>query len=129
MILLARRGGATDSQLGLDPGNVSRGVRAGLAAGIPIAAVSALGGYIPMTARFFRDERTVHVGALGAAHEVLVRIPLATAAAEELMFRGALEGILSQRRSRAEAAVISAVLFGAWHILPALAHPGDRARP
>jgi uncharacterized protein len=124
LVLLARRSGATDSQLGIDRESLPRGIQAGLAAGIPIAAVSALGGYLPKTARFFRDERTVHVGALGAAHEVLVRIPLATAAAEELMFRGALEAILAQRRSRAETVLISAVLFGAWHILPALSHPG-----
>ena len=120
MVLLARRGGATSGAVGAGPENVPRGVRAGLIAGIPIGAIVALGAFLPATGEFFREERIVHAGALGAAHEVLVHIPLATVAAEELMFRGALEAILSQRRSPAEAALISAALFGAWHVLPAL---------
>jgi uncharacterized protein len=114
--------------MGLALGDVPQGVRAGLATGVPVGAVAALGAFLPWTARFFRDERIVRTGALGAAHELLIRIPLATAAAEELMFRGALDAILIQRRSRVSAALTCAGLFGAWHILPALdrslANPG-----
>ena len=36
------------------------------------------------------------------------------------MFRSALEGILARSRSPLQAALISAPLFGAWHVLPAL---------
>jgi membrane protease YdiL (CAAX protease family) len=120
LVLLARRSGATLSELGLAPDCGCRGVRAGLAAGIPIGAVAALGAFSPRTARFFRDERIVRTDAGEAAYELLIRIPLATAAAEELSFRGALEAILSRRRSPVSAALISSGLFGAWHILPAL---------
>jgi CAAX protease family protein len=120
LLLLARRSGATLSELGLAPQDAPRGIRVGLAAGIPIGAIAAVGAFVPGTARFFRDERIVGAGTLEAAHQLLIRIPLATAAAEELMFRGALDAILSRRRSRAGAALISAGLFGTWHILPAL---------
>jgi uncharacterized protein len=120
LILLARRAGVTGAQLGLAKEDVGQGVSRGLAAGIPIGAVVALGAFVPWTARFFRDERIVRADMLEVAHEVLVRLPLATVVAEELMFRGALEAVFSQRRSAAGAALISAGLFGAWHALPTL---------
>jgi CAAX protease family protein len=128
MLLLARSAGATASQMGLGSGAGARGVRAGLAAGIPVGTIAAVGAFVPWTQRFFRDDRIVRAGALQAAHELLIRIPLATAASEELMFRGALEAILARRRSPVTSALISSGLFGAWHILPALdrslANPG-----
>ena len=120
MALLARRAGATLAQLGLVPENVPQGVRAGLLAGIPIGSMVALGAFLPATKRFYREERIVRASAVDAAHELLLQIPLATVAAEELMFRGALDALLSQRRSPASAALVSAALFGAWHVLPAL---------
>jgi membrane protease YdiL (CAAX protease family) len=87
-----------------------------------------VGAFAPWTARFFRDERIVGAGTLQAAHQLLVHIPLTTAASEELMFRGALDAILARGREPRTASLISAGLFGAWHILPALdrslANPG-----
>jgi membrane protease YdiL (CAAX protease family) len=50
-----------------------------------------------------------------------VRIPLATAIAEELTFRGALLG-LARRRSPAAAVGWISLLFGASHALPTLQH-------
>lgn len=120
LVLLARHAGATASQLGLAREDVRQGLRTGLAAGIPIGVVAALGAFVPWTAPFFRDERIVRADMLEAAHELLVRLPLATVVAEELIFRGALEAVFSQRRSAAGAALISAGMFGAWHVLPAL---------
>jgi membrane protease YdiL (CAAX protease family) len=100
----------------------------GLAVGLPIGAAVALGAFLPWTARFIREERIVSAGTKDAVHELLLRIPLATVASEELMFRGALDAIFSQHRSPKSAALLSAALFGAWHIFPALdrtlANPG-----
>ena len=50
-----------------------------------------------------------------------MRIPLATAIAEELTFRGALLG-LARRRSPAAAVGWISLLFGASHALPTLQH-------
>ena len=106
-------------------------MRAGLAAGVPIAMLAGLGAFLPPTSRFFRDVRITQATPAQAAYELLVRIPFATSASEELMFRSALEGILARYRSPPRAAFISALLFGAWHVLPALerlhSNPGLRS--
>jgi membrane protease YdiL (CAAX protease family) len=130
LILLARRGGVTTTQLGLSRADLPRGVRSGLKFGIPIGTVAAVGAFLPWTEKFFREDRIVGAGALDAAYDLMVHIPLATAAAEELMFRGALNGIFSLHHSPATAGRVSAALFGLWHILPAvdrtLANPAVR---
>jgi membrane protease YdiL (CAAX protease family) len=98
-------------------------MRTGLGAGIPLATAAVLGAFLPLTSRFFQEERIVRASPGEAARELLVQIPLATAISEEVIFRSSLEAILSRRRSPVLAAAISAAVFGAWHILPAL----DRA--
>jgi membrane protease YdiL (CAAX protease family) len=91
-----------------------------LATGLPIALLVGLGAFFPRTRRFFRDERITQATPATAAYELFVRIPLATSVAEELIFRAALEGLLTRNRSPLQAALVSASLFGAWHVLPAL---------
>ena len=51
-----------------------------------------------------------------------MRIPIATALAEEVLFRGALLGLFRQRRSTAAAVLWTSLLFGAWHVLPTIDH-------
>jgi membrane protease YdiL (CAAX protease family) len=48
----------------------------------------------------------------------LLRIPFGTALAEELLFRGALQGIFEVRHSRRVARALSGLLFGLWHVIP-----------
>jgi membrane protease YdiL (CAAX protease family) len=91
-----------------------------LAAAVPITLPVGLGALFPPTRRFFRDDRVTQATPAQAAYELFVRIPIATAASEEVMFRSALEGILARNRSPLRAALISAPLFGIWHVLPAL---------
>ena len=50
----------------------------------------------------------------------LVVIPLGTVVAEELAFRGVLWALLARRHSEWTATAVSSVLFGLWHVLPAL---------
>jgi uncharacterized protein len=50
----------------------------------------------------------------------LVVIPLGTVVAEELAFRGVLWAMLAQRSGDRAATAVSSVLFGLWHVLPAL---------
>ena len=53
--------------------------------------------------------------------QALVVIPLGTVIPEEFAFRGVLLGLLSRRSGRWTATVVSSVLFGFWHVAPALA--------
>jgi membrane protease YdiL (CAAX protease family) len=52
--------------------------------------------------------------------EGLVVIPLGTVVAEELAFRGVLWAMLARRHGEWVATAVSSVLFGLWHVLPAL---------
>jgi membrane protease YdiL (CAAX protease family) len=119
-VLLGARAGAGLREQGLSPETVPRGVRVGLATGVPIALLVGLGAFFPPTRRFFRDGRVTQATPTKAAYELFIRIPLATSTSEELMFRSALEGVLARNRSPLRAALISALLFGTWHVLPAL---------
>ena len=116
---LARGTGATWTDMALRGDRVGRGIRVGIVAAVPIAAVVALGIAVPGTRRYFADQR-VMVGAGTAWFDALVRIPLGTAVCEELIFRGAILGMLLRRRTPLEATVIGALLFGLWHVFPTL---------
>ena len=83
-----------------------------------------LGAFQPATRPFFRDRRVTAVGRREAIYHLAVRIPLATAIAEELTFRGALLGLAQRRRSPAAAVGWTSLLFGASHALPTLQHYG-----
>jgi membrane protease YdiL (CAAX protease family) len=54
-----------------------------------------------------------------------VRIPLGTALAEELLFRGALLGLYLRRHRPLVAVVMASVVFGLWHVLPTLGTLGS----
>lgn len=121
-----RRDGATLDDLGLAPARVRPGIRTGLAYALPTVAGVACAAAIPTTRRFFADRRVVQLSDERAAYEVAVRIPIGTALAEELIFRGALFALLRRRGSTARALALSSVLFGLWHVFPALnALPSD----
>jgi CAAX protease family protein len=131
MLLISRLAGATTEQQGLALESAPRGVRIGVVIGAPVVATMAAAAYIPSTQKFFRDERIIGADGPSALYELFIRMPLATAIGEELMFRSALEGILRSRRSSLQALLTSAALFGIWHTLPALdrlrSNPGARA--
>jgi len=120
MLLLAQRAGVSLADLGLSPETASRGLRAGAIVGVPLGTLLALGALIPSTRHFFHDPRIVDAETGEAAYQFLARMPLATAAGEELIFRGALEGVLAVSRPRWQVRTWSAALFGLWHVLPAL---------
>ena len=74
----------------------------------------------PRTRSAFREPRIETVPALQAAYEVFARIPFGTALPEELIFRGALLGLLTRRHSPTVAIALSSLLFGLWHIAPTI---------
>jgi membrane protease YdiL (CAAX protease family) len=99
---------------------LGRGIGIGLITALPAAVVVGLGAVVPATRGFFQDERATGGGTRQVLFETLVRIPLGTALPEEVIFRGSLLGLFTQRHSPAVAASMSSILFGAWHVLPTL---------
>ena len=87
---------------------------AGLSAVILIAAL------VPGTRGLFDDGRAAGIGIVGLFYQVVIRIPLGTALFEEFAFRGVLLGLGRRGWSTAAGTAGSAVLFGLWHIAPAL---------
>jgi membrane protease YdiL (CAAX protease family) len=114
--------GCSRADLGIGVEDAGRGLRMGLGAAAVAAGGVALGAALPATRRFFGDRRVSDVGRGEAAYHLAVRIPLATALAEEVLFRGVLLAMFRQRRSPVAAVLWTSLLFGAWHVLPTIDH-------
>ena len=119
-VIAARYCGVSWADLGMCPDRLGRGIRIGLITALPAAAVVGLGAMVPATRGFFQDERARGGGARHVLFETLVRIPLGTALPEEVIFRGSLLGLFTQRHSPATAAWMTSILFGVCHVLPTL---------
>jgi uncharacterized protein len=117
---LAMRFGAEAADQGLAPQDVRRGILYGLAASLPVAATAAAGVLLAPTRGLYAGGRAATADPPRAAYDIFLRIPLGTALPEEVIFRGALLGVLSRQRSRASAVAISSLAFGLWHVAPAL---------
>lgn len=127
LLLLARRAGTSWENLGLGRSALVRGLRWGafgsLATALVVLSVAAL------------EPGVLHCGAARIAgvdlpvllFHVLLRAPLATAAAEEVMFRGVLVASLEKSLSQKTAGVVSSLFFGLWHVAPTLALLGEAA--
>ena len=120
LVALARRGGATWAELGLDRAAAPAGLRLGTAAAVLAAAGVGLGVALPSTRSLFADARYTDLSGAGLAYQALVRIPLGTVVLEEIAFRGVLPALFTRRMSVGGATAASSALFGLWHVLPAL---------
>ena len=120
LLVVARQAGMGLPDLGLRWDSVGRGIRVGAAAmGVVVVAIAALA-VVPATREFLADDRFVGVEAAETLYETLVRIPIATALAEEIAFRGVLLGLLVLWTSPLRAVAVSSALFGFWHVWPAI---------
>ncbi|MEZ5174808.1 MAG: type II CAAX endopeptidase family protein [Acidimicrobiia bacterium] len=119
-LVISRRAGTTWTTLGLRRDRLRRGAIAG---GFIIGVVAigiAVGIAIPATRELFMDETIVESSVGYVLFQALVRIPIATALYEEILFRGIMFGMLVRRHTPLVAGIITSVLFGFWHILPTL---------
>ncbi len=119
-VSLARRAGASAADCGLRADGLGPAVRTGVAAAAVIAAGVAIAAAPARLRGVFADDRVCGHGSTRARYEVLVRIPLATAGSEEVLFRGAMLGVMLRRHSPAAAIARSSLCFGLWHVLPTL---------
>lgn len=119
-LLISRRAGTTWTTMGLRRDRMRRGIVTGgavigvIALGITIAVA------IEATRELFMDDRVIENSVGWVLFQAFVRIPLATALYEEVLFRGIVFGMLVRRYSPLVAGLVSSILFGFWHILPTL---------
>ncbi|WP_449063497.1 CPBP family glutamic-type intramembrane protease [Planomonospora algeriensis] len=118
LLVLARRSGLSWTELGFAEGR--RGLRIGGALAAAVAAAYSAGIAIPATRRFFRDERALSLSRARALEEALIQVPVGTVLLEEVGFRGVLYGLLARSHGTSAAVAASSVLFGLWHVLPAI---------
>jgi len=123
-ILVARRAGTTWTSMGLRPDRARRGAIVGgtvigvIALGVIVAIVASI--FFPEIEELFLRDDIVNGSVGWALFQALVRIPLATALYEEVLFRGIVFGMFARRYSPLVAGVVTSLLFGLWHILPTL---------
>ena len=122
---LAHTLGADARDLGVDRRDLGSGLRVGAAAASAVVAATALARALDRGGTAFRDARVTDASNAQAAVHLLVRIPLATALIEELVFRGVILGLGARTADRRRALLVSSAAFGLWHIGAAL-HPARR---
>jgi membrane protease YdiL (CAAX protease family) len=116
-VAVARAVGITYDELGLARRSMSRGLRTGgRGAALVAAAVGAAAAW-PRTRATLASTPTEP--ATDLAFDVLVRIPLETALAEEVLFRGVSYALARHHGSHRYATAVTAVTFGLWHVGPA----------
>src|SRR4051812_13586694 len=126
LLAWARFDGLSWSQLGLARDRLGAGCRWALGAIGVVAGVYVVGVLLPLTRPAFQDVR--YDLPLGEAlRTAFVVIPLGTVLLEEIAFRSVLWGFLSRHQRDWQGLVTTSVLFGFWHVLPAL-HVGATNR-
>ncbi len=119
-LFIGRRAGTSWTSMGLRGDRVRRGTRVGLLVMGVIAVGVVLAIAIPSTREIFKDDRVIEHSLWWALAQALIRIPIATAFYEEVLFRGIVFGMLVRRNSPLIAALWTSLLFGFWHILPTI---------
>jgi membrane protease YdiL (CAAX protease family) len=119
LLLTGRAAGLSWDDLGLGGSALARGARWGAVAAGLVAAGYAGAAAVPAAHRFFRDTR-YRLGPGPAVYTAFVAVPLGTVVFEEVAFRGVLWGLVEDAHGAAAAAAVTSVLFGLWHVLPAL---------
>ena len=119
LLLVGRAAGLSWMQLGLGTGSLLRGLRWGGVCAAVVLAGYAVAVAVPALHRFFLDTR-YRLGLRPAFGAAFLSVPLGTVVFEEVAFRGVLWALVEDKAGAAWATAVTAVLFGLWHVLPAL---------
>lgn len=119
LLAWARFEGLSWAQLGLARDRLLPGCRWALGAIGLVAGVYLVGVLLPLTRAGFQDVR-YDLPLPQILHRAFVAIPLGTVLLEELAFRSVLWGVLSRHMGQWRVLATSSVLFGFWHVIPAL---------
>ncbi len=132
LALIAWKHGVNAADMGLSHHTWLTGAiwSVGLIAGVGI--VIGLAGRHPKTQPLFADERNDTSGVV-AARRALLDIPFGTVLVEEFAFRGVMLALVSVLYGSVWAVVITSILFGFWHVAPAVdmhnAHAATKGSP
>ena len=118
--LWARRVGLTADDVGLDPSTRRTGLIAGGIVAATAGVALTIAGATPALRSLFEDARLADIGPGLIAYRALIRIPEGTALLEEFAFRGVLLAAWRRVSGKMWAAIGSSVVFGFWHVRPAL---------
>jgi membrane protease YdiL (CAAX protease family) len=118
LLLIARKGGISWAEMGLDRSSAGRGAALGGAAFLLVGIVLVAAALVPATRHLFEDQRVAKVTGATLAYHALVRIPLGTVVLEEVAFRGVLLALLRRVSTTGAAVAWSSALFGLWHAVP-----------
>jgi membrane protease YdiL (CAAX protease family) len=116
LLVVGRLAGLSWTELGLGRGTIVRGL-VWAAASIGVVA---LGYAVALAVPAARRVAEPAGSRRSAFFTALVEVPLGTVLLEELAFRGVLWGLVARDHGTMAALVVTAVLFGLWHVLPAV---------
>lgn len=85
-----------------------------------VTLVYVIGSLFRRTRSAFHDERVGTLSGTKLMFQALVEVPFGTVLLEEIAFRAVLFAMLARRFGVVWAIVISAVVFGLWHVLPSI---------
>jgi len=119
--------GLSWDELGLAREHLAAGLRLGGVAAATVAAVIAVLVVDPTTRSAFESSDIANASTTRQVLMVLVVIPLGTVLFEETIFRGVLLGVLLRASTQRTAVIVSSVLFGFWHVLPALSDASGKS--
>lgn len=119
LLAIARRAGCGWAEIGLGRTAARRGGRRAAALVVAIGSGYAVAAALPRTRPLLADGRVAGLSPRVVLYRALVRVPCGTVALEEIGFRGVLFALLRRRYGTARASLLSAALFGLWHLLPA----------
>jgi uncharacterized protein len=121
LALIAWRHGLTAASIGLARSTWLTGALWALGIVLAVGTVIGIAGSIPRLHHLFADERITEVTGATTARRALLDIPFGTVLIEEFAFRGVMLALMtSLTESTVWAVVVTSVLFGLWHISPAL---------
>jgi uncharacterized protein len=130
LLAFARWRGRTWAELGLSRERLRSGCRWGLGAVAVVAGVYTVAVLLPVTRTGFLDSR-YHLPLPDVLYTAFVLIPLGTVVLEEVAFRSVLWAMLARHSRPWQVLLTTSVLFGLWHVIPALhlggANPGVAA--
>ncbi len=120
LLAIARIDGITWTQLGLARSTWEKGLIWSVIVVGAVALFYAVVASLPFTRAAFADKRAAEGGWFSVIYHSVLRIPFGTALLEETAFRGVLLAVVGETWGVTVGVVVSSVVFGLWHVLPAL---------